>query len=74
MGWYVEDSEGSMFVWAKLPGNYTNSLAFVLELIEKAGIKAYTCDELPVIQAIEMLQKNELSEINIAGNAHHGMN
>ena len=44
------------------------------DLIEKAGIKAYTCDELPVIQAIEMLQKNELSEINIAGNAHHGMN
>ena len=38
LGWYVEDSEGSMFVWAKLPGNYTNSLAFVLELIEKAGV------------------------------------
>ena len=34
----MEDSEGSMFVWAKLPGNYTNSLAFVLELIEKAGV------------------------------------
>ena len=38
IGWNVEDSEGSMFVWAKLPGTYQNSLDFVLELIEKAGV------------------------------------
>ncbi|MDD2970473.1 MAG: aminotransferase class I/II-fold pyridoxal phosphate-dependent enzyme [Lachnospiraceae bacterium] len=38
IGWDVEDSEGSMFVWAKLPGAYQNSLEFVLELIEKACV------------------------------------
>lgn len=38
IGWNVEDSEGSMFVWAKLPGTYQNCLDFVLELIEKAGV------------------------------------
>lgn len=42
-------------------------------LIEKAGIKAYRCEVLPVYRAIEMLQKNRLPEISLAGNAHHGM-
>ncbi|MHB8131802.1 MAG: NifB/NifX family molybdenum-iron cluster-binding protein [Mobilitalea sp.] len=43
------------------------------ELVEKAGIKAYSCDVVPVLDAIEMFQKKQLSEINIAGNAHHGL-
>ena len=43
------------------------------ELAEKAGIKAYSCEALPVFRAVEMFQKNQLSEINAAGNAHHGM-
>ena len=43
------------------------------ELVEKAGIKAYTCDVLLVFKAIELFQKNQLSEISSAGNAHHGM-
>lgn len=43
------------------------------ELIEKAGIKAYSCEALPVLKVIEMFQKNQLSEISIAGNAHQGM-
>jgi len=43
------------------------------ELVEKAGIKAYSCEVLPVFEVVEMFQKNQLSEINVAGNAHHGM-
>ena len=43
------------------------------ELIEKAGIKSYSCEALPVFSVIEMLQNNGLSEISAAGNAHHGM-
>lgn len=43
------------------------------ELIEKAGIKAYSCEELPVFRVVEIFQKNQLSEISTAGNAHHGM-
>lgn len=43
------------------------------ELIEKAGIKAYCCDELPVFKAIELFQQNQLSKICMAGNSHHGM-
>ena len=43
------------------------------ELIEKAGITAYSCEEVEAAKAIELLQKNELSKISIAGSAHHGM-
>ncbi|MDW2798032.1 NifB/NifX family molybdenum-iron cluster-binding protein [Clostridium boliviensis] len=43
------------------------------ELLEKADMKAYSCDAVPVFRAIEMYQKNQLSEISIAGSAHHGM-
>jgi predicted Fe-Mo cluster-binding NifX family protein len=43
------------------------------ELIDKAGIKAYSCEALPVFEVVEMFQKNQLSEISSAGNAHHGM-
>lgn len=38
IGWNVPDSHGSMFVWAPLPTGYHNSMAFCLELIEKAGV------------------------------------
>ena len=38
IGWDVPDSHGSMFVWAPLPAGYTGSMAFCLELIEKAGV------------------------------------
>ncbi|MGB4659924.1 MAG: NifB/NifX family molybdenum-iron cluster-binding protein [Mobilitalea sp.] len=44
------------------------------ELIEKAGIKAYSCDVLPVFKVIELFKKNKLSEISNAGSAHHGLN
>jgi predicted Fe-Mo cluster-binding NifX family protein len=43
------------------------------ELIDKAGIKAYSCETLPVFEVVEMFQKNQLSEISSAGTAHHGM-
>ncbi|MDD4850859.1 MAG: aminotransferase class I/II-fold pyridoxal phosphate-dependent enzyme [Gemmiger sp.] len=38
VGWQVPDSHGSMFVWAPLPAGYTDSMAFCLALIEKAGV------------------------------------
>ena len=38
VGWDVPDSEGTMFVWAPLPAGYTNSNAFCMELMEKAGV------------------------------------
>ncbi|MGN0346616.1 MAG: pyridoxal phosphate-dependent aminotransferase [Lachnospiraceae bacterium] len=38
IGWDVPDSKGSMFVWAPLPGERMDSMAFCLELIEKAGV------------------------------------
>lgn len=43
------------------------------ELLEKSGIKLYSCEVLPVFRAIELFQKNQLSEITLAGKAHHGM-
>lgn len=44
------------------------------ELIEKAGIEAYSCEILPAFKAIEMFQKNQLATISAAGNSHQGMN
>lgn len=38
IGWNVPDSHGSMFVWAPLPQGRTDSMAFCMELIEKAGV------------------------------------
>ncbi len=38
IGWNVPDSEGTMFVWAKLPDGKTDSTAFTMELMEKAGV------------------------------------
>ena len=37
IGWNVPDSHGSMFVWAPLPQGRTDSMAFCMELIDKAG-------------------------------------
>ena len=38
VGWNVPDSQGSMFVWAKIPEGYDSSEDFVLELMEKSGV------------------------------------
>ncbi len=38
IGWDVEDSPATMFVWAPLPEGYTKSFDFVLELMEKTGV------------------------------------
>ncbi len=43
------------------------------ELLEKTGIKLYSCEEVPVFRAIELFQKNMLTEIASEGKAHHGM-
>ncbi len=36
--WERPNAHGSMFVWAKLPGGRTDSMAFCEELMEKAGV------------------------------------
>lgn len=38
LGWERPNAHGSMFVWAKLPGGRTDSMAFCEELTEKAGV------------------------------------
>ena len=38
LGWERPNAHGSMFVWAKLPGGRTDSMAFFEELMEKAGV------------------------------------
>ena len=40
IGWNVPDSAGTMFVWAPIPENYSNSAQFCDDLIEKAGVVA----------------------------------
>lgn len=38
LGWERPNAHGSMFVWTKLPGGRTDSMAFCEELMEKAGV------------------------------------
>ena len=38
LGWERPNAHGYMFVWAKLPGGRTDSMAFCEELMEKAGV------------------------------------
>ncbi|WP_270394783.1 aminotransferase class I/II-fold pyridoxal phosphate-dependent enzyme [Mediterraneibacter massiliensis] len=38
IGWDVPDSQGTMFVWAKIPENYETSVSFCMDLMEKTGV------------------------------------
>lgn len=38
IGWRMEDSEGTMFAWAKIPEKFDDDVAFVMELLEKTGV------------------------------------
>lgn len=38
IGWQIEDSEGTMFAWAKIPSNFSDDVDFVMELMEKTGV------------------------------------
>ncbi|MDO5043261.1 MAG: aminotransferase class I/II-fold pyridoxal phosphate-dependent enzyme [Slackia sp.] len=40
IGWDRPNAHGTMFVWAKLPGGRTDSIAFCEELMERAGVIA----------------------------------
>ena len=38
IGWEIPRTKGSMFVWAPIPEKYSSSMAFCLDLLEKAGV------------------------------------
>lgn len=38
IGWERPNAHGTMFVWAKIPGGRTDSMAFTEELMERAGV------------------------------------
>ncbi len=38
IGWDVPDAKGSMFVWAKIPEPYSDSVEFCLELLDRTGV------------------------------------
>lgn len=38
IGWQMEDSEGTMFAWAKIPDGYTDDVDFVMALLAKTGV------------------------------------
>ena len=41
------------------------------ELIEKAEIKAYKCEDISITSVLEKYNNNELEEINISSPTHH---
>lgn len=38
IGWPIDDSEGTMFAWARIPDGYKDDVDFVMELVEKTGV------------------------------------
>lgn len=38
IGWHIPKSQGTMFAWGPIPGNYKSSDKFVLDLIERSGV------------------------------------
>ncbi|MDA8210831.1 MAG: LL-diaminopimelate aminotransferase [Clostridia bacterium] len=38
VGWKIPKPKGSMFLWAKIPEGFSSSMAFSIELLEKAGV------------------------------------
>ena len=38
IGWDVRDSQGTMFVWAKIPEGYASSVDFCTKLMERTGV------------------------------------
>lgn len=38
IGWKMEKPEATMFVWAKIPEGFSDSMSFALELVEKSGL------------------------------------
>lgn len=38
IGWYVDKPLATMFVWASLPADYTSSVQFARQLLEKTGV------------------------------------
>ncbi|MCC8139913.1 MAG: aminotransferase class I/II-fold pyridoxal phosphate-dependent enzyme [Lachnospiraceae bacterium] len=38
IGWEVPDGQGTMFVWAPIPKNFSSSEKFVIELMERTGV------------------------------------
>ena len=38
IGWDVRDSQGTMFVWGKIPEGYASSVDFCMKLMERTGV------------------------------------
>ncbi len=38
IGWDIEDSEGTMFAWTRIPKGYEDDVDFVMKLLEKSGV------------------------------------
>ena len=38
IGWNVPDSQGTMFVWARIPERYESSVDFCMKLMERTGV------------------------------------
>ncbi|MBO5473218.1 MAG: aminotransferase class I/II-fold pyridoxal phosphate-dependent enzyme [Lachnospiraceae bacterium] len=38
LGLQIEDSEGTMFAWAKIPEGYADDVEFVMQLLERTGV------------------------------------
>ena len=67
IGWEIEESKGTMFIWAKIPNKYKTSIDFVNDLFDKTGIlfvpgSAFgTYGEgfvrIALIQEIELIEK-----------------
>lgn len=38
IGWQIQDSEGTMFAWGRIPKGYDDDTSFVMELFQRTGV------------------------------------
>lgn len=68
IGWNVPDSQGTMFVWAKIPEGYESSADFCMKLMERTGVivtpgSAFGSNGEGYVRLALVVDKETISEI-----------
>ena len=71
IGWEIDKSKGTMFIWAKIPDKYRTSIDFVNDLFDQTGILFVIISLLPTANptrapANPYVFDNELNSIPIS--------
>lgn len=54
VGWHIDKSPATMFVWARIPDQYEDSYAFTKDLMEKTGVVLLHLARLLAFMVLDM--------------------